>query len=177
MPNAMLISPMPPEKPRGPSKSAAAAALAAMLVIATPFVATWEGKVNSPHWDRFAKIWDVCHGETKVAMRTYTDAECSAMLDKRLREFGPKVLALSPGIDASPYEWAAHSSFAYNVGIGAYSNSSVRRLYNAGNHAGACKAMALYRFAGGQVVKGLEFRRKGDGKRMGEIELCYLGVL
>lgn len=174
MTSAMALSPMPKQGMTGKQKGGGA--LAAMLIIATPFVASWEGKVNDPHWDRFAKIWDVCHGETSVAMHHYTDAECSAMLDKRLREFGPKVLDLSPGIDASPYEWASHSSFAYNNGIGTYAKSSVRRLYNAGNHVAACDAMGLYRKSGGQVVKGLVFRRKGDGKRMGEIELCKLGA-
>lgn len=173
--NPNRIQPM--EQPGMTGKQKGATALAAMLALATPFVATWEGKVNAPHWDRFAKIYDVCYGETRVEMRRYTDAECSAMLDKRLREFGPQVLALSPGIDASPYEWAAHSSFAYNVGVSTYSRSSVRRSYNAGKHVAACKAMALYKYAGGQVVKGLVFRRKGDGKRVGEVELCLTGAL
>src|SRR3546814_5075568 len=57
---------------------------ASMLAIAMPLVADWEGRTNSPHWDKIGKVWDVCYGDTKVEMRTYADAECKAMLSKRL---------------------------------------------------------------------------------------------
>ncbi|MEN3973126.1 lysozyme [Sphingomicrobium sp. XHP0235] len=157
-------------------KGGAAAAIAAMLAIATPFVAGWEGKSNTPYFDSVG-VKTVCFGETRVEMRRYTDAECNALLRKGLEEFGAKVARLSPGIEDSPYEWAAHTSFAYNVGTGAYGKSSVRRLFNEGDRIAACRFMSRYKYAGGRVLAGLQYRRDGEGKRIGERELCLVGAI
>lgn len=149
---------------------------AAMLAIATPFVGEWEGKRNSPYADAVG-VKTVCYGETRVEMRRYTDRECEELLAIGLTDFGSQVAQLSPGIERSPYEWAAHTSFAYNVGIGAYGRSSVRRLFNAGDRVGACRFMTQYKYAGGRVLAGLQYRREGDGKRIGESELCLVGAI
>lgn len=159
-----------------PKKSLAAAAVAAMVVIATPFVGGWEGKRNSPYLDAVG-VETVCYGETRVEMKTYTDEECRQMLAEALRQFGEQVAELSPGIEASPYEWAAHTSFAYNIGTAAYARSSVRRLFNEGRRAEACRFMERYKYAGGRVLAGLVYRRSGDGARIGEAELCMTGVI
>jgi lysozyme len=155
----------------------AAGAVAAMLAIATPFVTTWEGTETKPYWDSFGKVWTVCTGETNVPMREYTPAECREMLGKSLEGYALQVAKLSPGIENSPYEWAAHTSITYNIGVGAYSTSSMRRLFNAGDRVGACRAMRLYKRAGGSVVTGLVYRRNGEGKRIGETELCFAGAV
>lgn len=163
-------------QPAAPKKSAAAALIAAMLVVATPFVGEWEGKRNIPYKD-VVGVATVCYGETRVEMRKYTDAECEAMLQEGLKSFGLRVAQLSPGIDNSPYEWAAHTSFAYNVGVQAYANSSVRKLYNAGRRVEACRFLRNYKYAGGRVVTGLVFRREGRDTRVGEYELCLVGAV
>lgn len=159
-----------------PKKAISAALVAAMVAVATPFVATWEGKSNSPYND-VVGVRTVCYGETRVQMRTYTDAECRALLQKGLQEFGASVAALSPGIETSPYEWAAHTSFAYNVGVGSYAGGSVRKLFNAGDRVGACRFMRSYKFAGGKIVNGLVYRREGKDVRIGEYELCLVGAI
>ena len=64
------------------------------------------------------------------------------------------------------YQWAAFTSLAFNIGVSAFCRSSIARKANAGDMAGACKAIGLYVYAGGRVVKGLVNRRKA------EIELC-----
>ncbi len=156
---------------------AAGVGAAAMLAIASIFTPMWEGTETKPYWDSIGKVWTVCTGETNVPMREYSEAECRQMFGKSFKGYADKVAQLSPGIEKSPYEWAAHADLAYNVGVGAYSNSSVRRLYNAGNGVQACRNMRLYRVAGGKVIQGLVNRREGEGNRLGAYELCLGGAV
>lgn len=158
------------------AKASSAVAIAAMVAIAAPFIGMWEGKRNNPYLDSVG-VKTVCYGETRVPMRHYTDAQCTALLEKALEEFGPGVAKLSPGIEDSPYQWAAHTSFAYNIGIGAYSRSSVRTLFNKGDYVAACRFMKRYKYAGGRVLLGLQYRREGKGERIGESELCLVGAI
>lgn len=150
-----------------------AAGLAAMLAVAGPLVASWEGVRTKPYSDPVG-ITTVCYGETNVPMRTYSPAECKQLLSKQLAIVGPEVAQLAPGISTHPYEWAAHTSFAYNLGLGGYAKSSVLRLYRAGAPAQACNAMKAYKYAGGKVLLGLEYRRAGDGTRKGEAQICMI---
>jgi lysozyme len=152
------------------------AAVAAMLAIATPFVGSWEGTVTKPYKDPVG-VWTVCTGETNVEMRTYTLAECEAMFGKSFKVYADKVTELSPGIENSPYEWAAHSSLAYNVGVPLYTKSSVRIKFNQGKRVEACRAIQLYNKAGGKVLTGLVYRREGHLERIGEYELCLAGAV
>lgn len=156
---------------------AGAVAVAAMLAIATPFVSGWEGTETKPYFDRFGNVWTVCTGETNVPMREYTVAECHAMFGQSFKKYALQVADLSPGIEDSPYEWAAHTSLAYNVGVGTYAKSSARRLYNEGRGVEACRSIRLYRKAGGKVLPGLVYRREGEGSRIGEYELCLAGAV
>lgn len=164
-------------RPAGRARvSKGGAALAAMLLVATPFVATWEGKSNVPYLDSVG-VRTVCYGETRVEMRRYSNAECDALLRDGLEDFGQEVARLAPGIEQSPFEWAAHTSFAYNIGTGAYARSSVLRLFNAGDRVGACRFMTRYKYAGGKALAGLQYRREGRGQRIGESELCLAGAI
>jgi lysozyme len=153
-------------------KTAAGGGLALALAASVAILQVWEGKVNDPHWDRYGKVWDVCYGETRIEMRRYSDKECADQLLKATKEFQAAVLKLNPRLATDPYQLAAHTSFAYNLGVGTYSRSSVRSFYAAGDERRACNAIGRYRYAGKQVLRGLELRRKGDATRFGEIELC-----
>ena len=150
-----------------------AAGLAAMLAIGGPLVASWEGVVLKPTPDPIG-IVSVCYGETNVVMRNYSAAECRQILQRTLVTVGPQVAELAPGISTHPYEWAAHTSFAYNVGLGTYAKSSVLRLFRAGAPAQGCEAMKRYKYAGGKVLLGLQYRREGHGTRMGEAQVCLI---
>lgn len=156
--------------PKPPPKGAAPLAIAAAAAIG--MLATWEGKVNDPHWDRYGKLYDVCYGETRIEMRHYSDQECMLQLRNAAGEFQAAVLKMNPRLKTDPYQLAAHTSFAYNLGVGTYARSSVRRLYAERKEVLACKAISLYRYAGKQELRGLKLRRFGDATRFGEMELC-----
>ena len=148
------------------------AAIAAMALIATPIYEKLEGKKNNPYRDVIG-VWTVCSGETRVQMRKYTDAECAEMTRKILQDdFGPKVAKLNPSIVDYPIQFASHTIFAANVGMGNYEKSSVLRLDKQGQHRNACRAMRLYDKAGGRKVTGLVNRREGTNTMLGEYELC-----
>lgn len=152
--------------------------LAAMAAIATPVYVSWEGTKNTPYKD-IVGVWTVCSGDTRnvVPGKKLTDAECDERTRRIVQEFGETVALSSPGIELSPYEWAAHTVFAANVGMPNYNRSSIRKNYNAGNFVEACRAMRLYDKAGGKSVLGLKYRREGRDSRIGEYELCLAGAI
>lgn len=143
-----------------------ALALSASLAI----LATWEGKSNTPYFD-VVGVRTVCYGETRVEMRRYSDAECLVLLTKGAQQFQEAVLKVNPRLKSDPYQWAAHTSFAYNVGMATYRKSSVARLYAQGREVEACQFIVKYKYAGRKVFRGLLLRRQGD-HRLGERELC-----
>lgn len=115
-----------------------------------------------------------CHGETIGNVRAgqkFTRAECDAMLTARLPQYWA---AIAPGIkvQTSDNEKVAYTSFAYNVGSGAflYSNrktktpSVILRHLNANDHKGACNALMQFTHAGGKFVQGLANRRTAERK-------------
>ncbi|MBU1253207.1 MAG: lysozyme [Alphaproteobacteria bacterium] len=133
----------------------------AMLGLAVATIAPWEGKRNDPYRDPIG-ILTVCYGETRVEMRRYTDAECTAMLEEAAAGFAEGVRARNPAIIEFPYQWAAHTSFAYNVGLGAYNRSSVARLFADGQQRAACNFLGRYVYAGGTRLRGLVRRRAAE---------------
>lgn len=145
---------------------------AAALLLATPFIAGWEGKSNDPYKD-IVGVTTVCYGETRVKMRRYTDAECKDMLNKAVEEFMVPVLEMTPTLKDRPYELAAATSLAYNIGLANYKISSVRKQFNLGNYTQACQNFKLWnkarRLGKLVVVKGLVNRRAK------ETELCLQG--
>ncbi len=161
----------PAQKKTAAAGGSLALATAALLAI----LPVWEGYNNTPYRD-VVGVMTVCTGETRVKMRVYTDTECAEMLKKGIQPFLATVLKHNPRIDTDPEQWAAHAALAYNIGEAGYAKSSVARLYAAGDELAACEAIGRYKYAGGKVWKGLVFRRQGDAKRYGEVELCKSGV-
>lgn len=149
------------------AKGKPVAALAAALLIATPFIGKWEGKRNDPYKD-IAGITTVCYGETRVPMRKYSDAECTEMLDKAVSGFAEPVLKLTPTLADKPHALAAVTSLAYNIGITNYSKSSARARFLNGNMDGGCAGIKLWdkaRVNGKlQTVQGLVNRRADEYK-------------
>lgn len=140
-------------------------ALAAALIVATPFIAVKEGKRNSPYLDTVG-VPTVCYGETRVEMRRYTDAECLAMFNKALGEdFGPAVLKCTPGIANRPKVLASAISLAYNIGVAGYCRSTAARRFNQGRIVEGCNAYMLWNRPP-EII----------GRRRKERDLCLAGA-
>lgn len=136
----------------------AGAGIAAALALAVPLIGKWEGKRNDPYLD-IVKVPTVCYGETRVKMRRYTDDECLAMLQKGVKEFAEPVARCTPAIADRPYQLAAATSLAYNIGIRAYCQSTADRRFDNRDFAGGCAAIKFWNKAGGRFVQGLANRR------------------
>jgi lysozyme len=153
-----------PQERKPPSKKVIAGTLisAAAIAVATPLIQRWEGRSLDPYSD-IVGVRTVCDGETRVQMRRYTNAECDAMTAKAIRnDFGPKVLACTPGLRDQPNQLAAAISLSYNIGSGNYCRSTVARRFNAGNLRGGCNAFTMWNRAGGRFVQGLANRREAE---------------
>ena len=134
-------------------------ASAAVLLIG--MVSGYEGKQNDPYKD-IVGINTVCYGETHVAMRRYSDAECGDMLARSIADHAAPVVQRNPELAGHPDQLAAAVSLAYNIGPGAYSKSSVARQFSAGQWRAACDAFLRWSYAGGRQIKGLLDRRQSE---------------
>ncbi len=94
MPQNNRIEPMEAPKSGPGAKGVAGGALAAAVLIATPFIAQWEGKSNDPYFD-LAHIETVCFGELHPPKRGFT----SPMLCEARRSLGSSLskIALPSG--------------------------------------------------------------------------------
>lgn len=63
-----------------------------------------------------------------------------------------------------PYEFSAFVSFTYNVGEGAFCNSTLARKLNAGDYESACRELLRWDRVGGRQVRGLTVRRQAEYK-------------
>jgi GH24 family phage-related lysozyme (muramidase) len=164
-----------PHKQRG---GPLALAFAAMTAIAVPQWETWEGTKQLAYRD-IVGVLTICSGDTRNVRpgQFASMEECRERTAKIMTDFGGDVRSLAPGISGSPYEWGAHTTFAGNIGMGGYRRSSTYRLFVTGRRVEACRAMRLWNKAGGRVVSGLVNRREGDGRRIGEYELCLAGAI
>lgn len=152
-------------------RTKAGVGLAAVLAVATPFIAGWEGVSTKPYADTLAGgLMTVCFGETRVPMRVYTREECDAMLADGVGEFATGVVARNPQLADHPNQWAAATSLAYNAGLAAYRGSTMARRFDDGRWRSACEQLPRWNRAGGRVVHGLTRRRAA------EMQLCLRDI-
>lgn len=75
----------------------------------------------------------------------------------------PGVLRASAGLLAHPGALAAMTDFAYNLGVGRYRSSTLRRCVDAGDWEGAREQLMRWTRGGGKVLPGLVRRRAAEG--------------
>lgn len=134
---------------------------AGAIAIAGTMLNDLEGVRYTPYYD-VAGILTVCYGHTGadiIKSKTYSQAECKAMLDKDLQPFARSV-ERSVKVPTNEYQKAALISFSYNVGVAAFERSSLLRQLNAGNYQAACDGLRQWTYAGGKQWKGLMNRRE-----------------
>ncbi|KMV67643.1 lysozyme [bacteria symbiont BFo1 of Frankliniella occidentalis] len=140
------------------------------IAIAAAVIPSLEGVEHKPYQD-VVGVWTVCYGHTGadiIKSKTYTEAECQALLNKDLQKVANQIdpLIKRPIPDTTR---AALYSFAYNVGAGAFRQSTLLKKINAGDAAGACNELRRWTYAGGKQWKGLMNRREI------EREVCLWG--
>lgn len=153
----------------------------AVILSVEKAIIPWEGLVLKSHWDPFAKIWDICYGETQGIGpgMTKTRAECKDMLLRRVHDdYYQVIMQCSPNLAKSPISVRASMiSGSYNFGVGAWCRSTAKARIEAGQWRAACEAQTAFNRVGGQIVRGLVNRREmGDTQRIGEAELCVSGL-
>jgi lysozyme len=109
--------------------------------------------------------------------KVFTEAECTALLEKHLIIHARIVMACSPGLalSADPAierrrEGPRFAAVSGNYNHGSYCRSTARTRFDAGNYSGGCTALAWFNRAGGRVVRGLTIRRQG------EYQICVGGL-
>lgn len=142
-------------------KSIAGVVSGGALAIASVIIPSLEGVEHKPYQD-VVGVWTVCYGHAGadiIKSKTYTEAECQALLNKDLRKVANQIdpLIKRPIPDTTR---AALYSFAYNVGAGAFRQSTLLKKINSGDTAGACNELRRWTYAGGKQWKGLMNRRE-----------------
>ena len=165
-----------------PAPSKKFAALAGILGVAAAttlvnFTGTNEGNRLVPYQD-VIKHWTVCHGETNIPMRIYTQEECDQILISSLLLYTQHVRDFTPGFDDLPWNVKiAAIDFAYNLGTGTYDRSSLRTKLEHKQVSQACSVFEWYKFAGGK-----DCSQKGNGcpgvwnRRIAERKMCLSGM-
>lgn len=117
--------------------------------------------------------WTIGYGSTGPDVKrgtVWTKPQCNARLLHDLNaRFGPAVDKMVKGNATSANEKAALVSFAYNLGEDALRRSTLLRLHNDGNTAGAADQFLRWNRAGGKVMRGLTRRREAE-------RALYLGI-
>ncbi len=134
---------------------------ASALAIAAAMVMPFEGAEYKPYYD-VVGVLTVCYGHTGsdiIPEKIYTKAECHQLLkeDLAIVQRGVDPL-IKPALPESTK--AALYSFTYNVGVGAFSQSTLLKKLNAGQITGACEELRRWVYAGGKKWKGLITRRE-----------------
>ncbi len=133
---------------------------AAGIAGSAAFIAPWEGLKTTPYSD-LGGVATVCFGETNVEMREYTEAECKAMLQESVAGYYNHV-DVSVTYDVPLSTQIAFTSFAYNVGLGAFDSSTLLKKANRGDVLGACNELERWSYVGRMWIKGLNNRRKAE---------------
>lgn len=109
-------------------------------------------------------IWTICYGSTvgvQEGMRK-TQTQCDQLLLNEAGRFMLRVLQLCPTLADQPAKLAAVTSFTYNVGLGAFKASTLRRKCLAREWRAAGTQFPRWDKAGGRRVRGLAVRRAAE---------------
>ncbi|WP_174286619.1 glycoside hydrolase family protein [Sphingomonas bacterium] len=141
---------------------------ALVLSLATSGIKPDEGKANRTYLD-IAKVPTYCYGHADRSAKVgtmRTDAQCDALLATDVRREQLGVAACVPGLRVRPYQWAASTRLAHNIGISGFCHSGAAIHFNRGDWRGGCDLFLPWDKAriGGQVVAvaGLAARRQRE---------------
>jgi lysozyme len=110
-----------------------------------------------------AGVWTIGYGTTKGVKpgQAITAAKAEELLAADLRKFEDTVNT-AVAVPITQGQFDALVSLAYNIGSGAFRASTLLRLLNAGDYAGAAKQFDRWNKAGKKVLAGLTRRRAAE---------------
>lgn len=132
-----------------------------------PLTKQWEGCELTAYPDPATggDPYTVGYGSTGpeiVQGTVWTQTQADADLTHRLTyEFAPGVQE-AVTVELSAQQMAACVDLAYNIGVGAFQGSTLVKLLNQGDYAGAADQFLVWNRANGQVMQGLLNRRNAD---------------
>lgn len=130
------------------------------------FIKSFEGYSDKAYQD-IVGVWTIGYGTTLIdGERVHegmvcTEEQACSYLEKDVQDYLDRV---SPAIkvDLTQGQVDSLASFAYNLGVGALTKSTLLRKLNAGDIKGAADEFLRWNKAGGKVVKGLTRRRVAE---------------
>ncbi len=138
-----------------------------VLALAAVLVQWHEGKRYKPYRDG-GGVLTVCHGHTGKDVtpgEIYSEEECNALMKQDL-QVARAIVERYVTVQLTDLQKAALTSFVYNIGSGAFANSTLLKKLNTGDIQGACDQMRRWKYDEGKVSNGLINRREV------ERELC-----
>jgi GH24 family phage-related lysozyme (muramidase) len=114
--------------------------------------------------------WTIGWGTTGTDVKPgviWTQQQCDDRLTNDLTSFAAKVSGVLGSATTSQHQFDALVSFAYNVGVGNLSSSTLLKLHKAGDFAGAQQQFARWNKAAGKVLPGLTRRRAAEAALYG----------
>lgn len=112
-----------------------------------------------------AKIPTVGYGHTGPDVyipMTITPGMAERLLLEDLERFETGVSRMIEGAKTSDNQFSAMVCLAYNIGLGAFSGSTVLKRHKLSNYRGAADAFLLWVRGGGRVLPGLQKRREAE---------------
>lgn len=135
---------------------------AAVIAAGAAYVKPWEsgGKVHTVPYRDIVGVLTVCDGITGKGViegKTYTKAECEALLQERVAEAYSHVQRCikNPNLNQA----VALTSATFNIGPRVVCGSTLQKYANAGDWNRACAELLRWNKAGGREVNGLTLRR------------------
>lgn len=100
-----------------------------------------------------------------ITMKTvWTQEQADARFAKTLDAFGRSVEALLAGHPTTQDQYDAMVSLAYNIGVGAFSESTLLKMHRAANYDGAAGQFPRWNKQAGKVLNGLTRRREAEAR-------------
>ena len=91
----------------------------------------------------------------------WTQAQADTRFDTSLASFAAGVAHLLTGSTTQP-QFDAMVSLAYNIGLGNFGPSTLLKMHNAGDYAGAAAQFSRWNKQAGEVLAGLTRRRAAE---------------
>lgn len=123
----------------------------------------FEGLRLKAHQDAVG-VWTIGYGHTGPDVTpglVISQAQADALLARDLSRFEAGVTRLA-AVPLNQNQFDALVSFSYNLGLGSLQNSTLLRLLNQRDYAGAAAQFPRWNKAGGKVLPGLTRRRAAE---------------